>query len=322
MCYKSDICRKGSRSPISASKRNYLESFLTPSTRRVADISTPGSKARQMRTQSDDTPTFLRRDSQKAWIERQAKEGEDNEEASWSPVAVRRRPKLIGRGLSALVEGLRDMEDEKLDEEMEILREFEAGEGSTDKSTTVRKPPTVAVEDSQVFDMPLGPDGAEASDDDDDNDNKLIESRGRGGKPLRVWKKKGQKRTTRKANIRPNNTKWKPEPEWKAADGDAVDETTLIAETQVAGPIAKSPRDPEESDGLEYLDEDPSNRVEDSKTADAKPKARGRPSKPQCDAAIAKKKVSATAHANFRALKIKNKHSKGKKGARFGRGRR
>lgn len=38
---------------------------------------------------------------------------------------VRKLPKPAGRGLSALVKGLRDMEDEKLDEELEMLREME-----------------------------------------------------------------------------------------------------------------------------------------------------------------------------------------------------
>ena len=317
--------KKPSKSPTSASKRTYLDSFLTPSARRVADQHTPGSRSVISKIRYDETPSFLRRDSQGAWTGRQANNEihEANEASSWSPVAVRRRPKLAGRGLSALVKGLRDIEDEKLDEEMDMLRELEAGDDTVGVPSAMSKPPpVVVVEDSQVLDMPLGPDGAGASDDDDDEYQN--EGKGRDGRPLKVWKKRGQKRTTRKTNIKPNNAKWKPEPDWKGAkDGDSpVDELTLVAETQVEGATEKSAEHAEESDSMEYLEEDPWSEVEDSKLVSAKPKANdGRP-KSKLEAAPKKTKVSATAHANFRALKIKNKQSKGKRGGRFGRGRR
>lgn len=316
---------KPSRSPVRTSKRALLDSLLTPSAQRVIDKSTPRSKVGNGEIQFDETPTFLRRGSQKAWVGRPAGKVENydaNEAVSWSPVAVRRRPKLAGRGLSALVKGLRAMEDEKLDEELDLLREMEGGDDTKGQSGETRKPFTIAIEDSQIVDMPLGPDGARASD--DDSESLQDEGKGRDGELLKVWKKKGQKRTTRKTNIKPSTARWKPEPEWKATEEDdevVLDEPALVPETQIAGNAENLPERSEESDGIAYLEENSRREVEEPKAVKAKLKVRGRPLKSQGDAASTKK-VSATAHANFRALKIKNKQSKAKRGARFGRGRR
>lgn len=315
--------KRPARSPISASKRTYLDSFLTPSAQRLADRSTPGSRSGISKIQFDNTPSFLRRDSQRGWTEHQGQHSTESvadDEVTWSPVAVRKRPKLASRGLSTLVKGLRDMENERLDEELDILREMEVAEDTTVAPGTMLKPPIVVIEDSQVFDMPLGPDGAGASDDDlDDYEN---EGKGRDGRPLKVWKKKGQKRTTRKTNIKPNSAKWKPEPEWQGTkdDDDDADTLTVVAETQVAGSAELPLEQPEEDDNMNCLEEDLGSEVED--TIKMKPKAKDKPTKSRSDTAPKVKKVSATAHANYRALKIKNKQSRAKKGGRFGRGRR
>jgi len=322
---KQSTGKKPARSPISASKRTYLDSFLTPSAQRIADQSIPGSRSGISKIQFDNTPSFLRRDGQRGWLEHQGQHGAENgtdDAILWSPVAVRKRPRLAGRGLSTLVKGLRDMEDEKLDEDLDVLREMEAADNTTVAPGTMSKPPAVVVEDSQVFDMPLGPDGVGASDDDlDEYEN---EGKGRDGKPLKVWKKKGQKRTTRKTNIKPNNAKWKPEPEWQGTkdDDDAADGLAVVAETQLAGVAQKLLEQREEDDNMEYLEENALSEVEDSLLTKAKPNANHKPTKSRSDAAPKIKRVSATAHANYRALKIKNKQSKGKRGNRFGRGRR
>ena len=317
--------RRPSKSPISASKRTNLDSFLTPSAQRLAEKSTPVSRSGVSKIRFDETPNFLRRDSQRMWARWHPEDGNNHgaDQASpWSPVAVRKRPKLAGRGLSALVKGLRDMEDEKLDEEMDILREMEAGDNTVERSKAIVKPPTIAVEDSQVLEMPLGPDGDESSG--DDTDGHQSETKGRNGKPLKVWKKKGQKRTTRKTNIKPSNAKWRPEPKWTSTeDQDAVvEQPALVAETQFVEAIEQSPEHHKENDNMEYLDEDPWDEIEDSKAVKVTAKAKDKLPKSRGEAALHKKMVSATAHANFRALKIKNKQSRAKRGARFGRGRR
>lgn len=316
--------KRRSRSPPSSSKRTYLASFLTPSTRRVVGVDkTPRTTMSVSKLRFDDTPVFLRRDSQ-CFTQSQIAGQEDNENkedaSSWSPVAVRiMRPKPAGRALSALVIGLRDMEEAKLDDDLEMLREMESGNAHTAESQT-RPVPELCVEDSQVPDMPLGPDGQGGS---DSEDLEALEAEGkdRKGKPLKAWKKKGQKRTTRRVTIKPNTAKWKPEPEWKGgkdeeSEGEviAVEETQLITTANVTEAGAQA----ENLQTDAYYDtEDASDKGElqsQIKTKEANQKAPPTAKKN-------KKPVNAVAHANFRALKIKNKNSKAKGRGKFGRRR-
>ena len=216
---------------------------------------------------------------------------------------MRKPPRPAGKGLSALVKGLRDMEDEKLDEELEMLREVEGQCGPSSKTSQ----PKVLVNDSQVPDMPLGPDRGLESEDEEDIEKEAL---GRDGKPLKIWKKKGQKRTTRRVLMKPNIAKWKPEPAWKGeAESEEEDEQAVVEETQIT---TQKPNE-------DYQDELDS---EDANEADAGKKKTKKKAEGDKQGFVAKvRKISATAHANFRALKIKNKQSKGKRGARFGRRR-
>ena len=217
---------------------------------------------------------------------------------------MRKPPKPAGKGLSALVKGLRDMEDEKLDEELEMLREMEDQSGPSSKISL----PQVLVDDSQRPDMPLGPDGGLESEDEEDIEK---EGQGRNGKPLKIWKKKGQKRTTRRVLMKPNVAKWKPEPAWKGeAESEEEDKQAVVEQTQTT---TKRPNEDYEGD----LDSE-----EDANEAESGRKKTKKKADENKQGFVAKvKKISATAHANFRALKIKNKQSKGKRGARFGRRR-
>ena len=328
---RSSVKRR-SRSPPSSSKRTYLASFLTPSNRRVVDIgTTPDAAASVSKLRFDDTPMFLRRDSQRFSQNQNHNEAEDADAAdasSWSPVAVRVvRPKPAGRGLSALVKGLREMEEAKLDDDLEMLREMEGGGGDAPESHP--KPlSNIHVHDSQVPDMPLGPDGQGGSES-EDPEAQEAEGKDRNGRPLRIWKKKGQKRTTRRVTIKPNTAKWKPEPEWKGGreDDDGEEEIVRVEETQF-GITAQTPGAVSDAEALQTDDD----FVSECSSDDGKPqtqesaedakKQRGEPKqvheKPPQEK---KRKVSATAHANFRALKIKKKNSKGKGRGRFGRRR-
>ena len=217
---------------------------------------------------------------------------------------MRKLPRPAGKGLSALVKGLRDMEDEKLDEELEMLREIEGDFGPSSKISQSK----VLVDDSQRPDMPLGPDGELESEDEEDIEKK---GQGRNGKPLKIWKKKGQKRTTRRVLMKPNIAKWKPEPAWKGeAESEEEDEQAVVEQTQI------TTQRPNEDYVDELAGEEDANEAEGAKKK-TKKKADG--NKPGFVAKV--RKISATAHANFRALKIKNKQSKGKRGARFGRRR-
>jgi len=301
----SSAGKQHQKSPLSTSKQSNLNTFLTPSARRIINNTTPSSRSGVSKLRFDDTPAFLRRDSQRAPLGN-GKENEGlDEDISWSPIAVRKLPKAAGRGLSALVKGLRDMEDEQFNEEMDVLREMEGGGAGCSKAAQ----PKILVNDSQRPDMPLGPDGGGDSEDD-----RLYadEGKGRDGRPLKVWKKKGQKRTTRRVLMKPNTTKWKPELEWKG-EIDEVDEEAVGEETQLKG---RNPNDEEQGYGEDELhtNDDLGEGNEGRKKAEEKSgeKKEGFVTK-------IKKKISATAHANFRALKIKNKQSKGKRGGRFGR---
>ncbi|KAF6219343.1 hypothetical protein HO133_005168 [Letharia lupina] len=303
--------RMHQNSPISGTKSELLNDLFTPSTRRTTDCSTPASRGGLSKLRSDDTPAFLRRDSQRADVEKE-NVLRDETGVSWSPVAIRRLPKAAGRGLSALVRGLRQMEDEGLDEELDMLREMES-------EITPRNhldQPKVFVNDSQRPDMPLGPDGGLESD--EDGVEYANEGKGRNGKPLKVWKKKGQKRTTRRVLMKPNTAKWKPEPAWKVGQANR-DEEDGIAETQTVSADRSIDWKERGCDSDEYEDIEGSQGA--TRAENGKRDAFDKLGKKEGLAKKVKKKISATAHANFRALKIKNKQSKGKKGGKFGRKR-
>lgn len=218
------------------------------------------------------------------------------------------------------------MEEAKLDEELDMLREMEDGD-DIGQISRAKDAPKVCVEDSQVPDMPLGPDG-QGDSESEDLEALKAEGKDRMGRPLKVWKKKGQKRTTRRVTIKPNIAKWKPEPEWKGGkEGESEEEVAAVEETQSipAAPVAEADKNAEElQTDNNYIGEAASDEGEpqdQKRTEEAKP--RGRPEKAQKELPKErkKKKISATAHANFRALKIKNKNSKAKGRGRFGRRR-
>lgn len=295
----------------SSTKSKILGDFLTPTTCRSMACSTPVPRSGVSKLGLDGTPAFLRRNSQRADLGKGNVLG-DEEGVSWSPIAIRRPPKAAGRGLSALVRGLREMEDEGLDEGLELLREMES-------ESALRRhldQPKILVDDSQGPDVPLGPDGGLESDEDGVED--VDEGRGKDGRALKVWKKKGQKRTTRKVLMRPNATKWKPEPAWKAGQGDG-DEENGVAETQTVSADRSADWKAQGCNSGYEDTEDCQQMIQaDNARRDTFDKEL---EKEEVIASKVKKKISATANANFRALKIKNKQSKGKKGGRFGRKR-
>lgn len=119
--------------------------------------------------------------------------------------------------LSEIVRGLRQMEDEQHDDDLDALREMEGTQVNA------------LVGDSQAAETGAGIEngnmkpGAEAGE-----ENKV---------PLKVWRKKGQKRTTRRANMRPVKMKPKKENQWVAEDSgsengvgsEVVEETQQVA---------------------------------------------------------------------------------------------
>ena len=271
--------------PSSSVKRRCLDITQTPSSQRqhiLTDI-TPSSNRLNRLTQSclDDTPAFLKR-----YSEPSAFVGSDNAlgtDIPYSPPRMRLPRKPVGRSLSQLVKSLRKQEEEKLDEEMALMHELETGESAP------------VVKDSQVAELPLGADG----------EHDLSEDEEARAGPKRLWKKKGQKRTTRRANIGVNRAKWKPETEWKAGDGSDVENVpdTQVADGQ-AGAIGSSKTDTQQKDKKNTK----STKGKPSTSATAPDGKKTRKINP-----------NATSHANFRSLKIRNKNTKGRTGGRFGR---
>lgn len=91
----------------------------------------------------------------------------------------------IVRSLSSIIQGLRKQEDDKLDEELEMMREMEDADEDQESAK-----PTVQVEDSQVV-MPLGPDQGIESEESEEEERDT-------GVFRKPWKKKGLKRQTKR----------------------------------------------------------------------------------------------------------------------------
>ena len=295
------------KSPLGASKHSYLNTYITPSTCRVLSCkTTPASRTGVSKLCFEETPKFLRRDSQRMFA------GKENapvyDQIAWSPVTIRTLSKgHTIKGLSTLVKGLRDMENEKLDEDWDLLREMEEND-ALPNGTQKQK---VFVIDSQNPDMPLGLDGGLGS----EEIERSTDEAGIDGKPLKIWKKRGQKRTTRRVVMKPNTGRWKPEPAWKGGDVSGEDNLQGVEDSQSVKP---QPRYENQS----WEDEKLKGEIRAGKAANAIDRPRRNQPGKEGFATTVKKKISATAHANFRALKIKNRHSKGNQNGKYGKTRR
>ena len=272
-----------------------------------------------------ETPNFLRR--RRVLFSSNIRDGNKDEEngkegggGEWSPVYVRSPPpgKPAGKGLRALVEGLRGMEDEAWGDEEDVLREREMEGGESQGRAGA-----VLVGDSQVGERKLGADGEGGSEEEED----LAGGKEGQGGAKKAWRKKGQKRTTRRVTMKPNVARWQPEPEWKAGAGDeheGEEEAVIVRETQQASQgaadscAADTPFDPDVDPASQPMKSNGKRKPNPALASTcAPPLAQDIDSK--TTAKSRKKKIPATAHANFRALKIKNKSSKAKRAGGSGR---
>jgi hypothetical protein len=213
-----------SRTPQSSSKRYYLDAFITtPGKRKREDdeVGTPSSSKKLFAT-----PSFLRRVSHPmAPIE------EDDSHAMLPP----RRMKPLSRSFSSIIQELKNQEEERMEDEWDVLNEIEAGEDDTVVPKKQAEP--VQISDSQLVVMPLGPDRAPG-----ESESEEEVALGANGLPRKVYKKKGLKRQTRKTNIKPVLHKPK-----KAADleekAETDDEEETVGETQLDDPEGVSVED-------------------------------------------------------------------------------
>ncbi|KAI0023994.1 DNA replication/checkpoint protein [Xylariomycetidae sp. FL0641] len=277
------------RTPMSESKRNRLNTFMTPSKPKSDNplgARTPGSVSKLHLN----TPSFLRR----------APLPPLPEDGSYvSPPRARLPRKPLGRSLSSVVAGLRKMEEEKLDDDMEALHEMEnetIASKPTKPAPPVTKPKDDILEPDSQGQQLLG-----GFDDEGLYDSPTEEGVGRDGQPLRVYKKKGQKRTTRRVNMKPTRAK-RPQEQGGSEDeaDDVVHETQVNAKATDDEPFDLGP-DPE-TEASDEDDEDKKKKV--SKKTAPKEKKEGKVQK-------AAKKVNELAHANFKRLKLRNSGSKG-----------
>lgn len=203
-----------SRTPQSSSKRYFLDSFITtPGKRKREDddeVGTPSSSKKLFAT-----PSFLRRVSHPM-----APIGE--EENDDMPPPRRRQP--MSRSFSAIIQQLKHQEEERMDEDWDIMNEMEAEEH--DEAPPKKQAEQVQVLDSQLVVMPLGPDRAP-----EESESEEEVALGANGLPRKVPKKKGQKRTTRKSNLKPALNKPR-----KAADLEDKEESDggeVVPESQL-----------------------------------------------------------------------------------------
>ncbi|GAB7344469.1 hypothetical protein MBLNU457_2307t1 [Dothideomycetes sp. NU457] len=297
-----------SRTPASSGKRFLLDAFATPLKRKRDEEQPTPSGARG----SAETPAFLRRIDIEPFSTRLGTLTETEEPLS---LGVREPPfkkRGLVRSLSAIIRNLKQQEEEDADEDLAMMREMEAEEAGGPPSvrpSTIAKtpPPEILVENSQI-EMPLGPDGEINSDEEDDDDN-ANDGLDANGQPRRVWKKKGQKRTTRRVIMR-------PAPRLKATESQqTTSESQIVHETQLPDAIGSDV----EFDAGE-LDEDSDDEYNAStKSKITKPESQSQQKDSAGPIKKAVRKISAAAHANYCKLKIKNKNSKAKGRGRFSR---
>lgn len=199
----------------------------------------------------------------------------------------------MARGLSEIVASLRKVEDDHLDDDLDALREAE-NEGSmcnpalAAPNKTPGASESILTADTQALNLPLG-----GFDDEGLYDSADEEQLDR-GQPLRLFKKKGQKRTTRRVKMKPIKT-LRPEQDDTvpaATEGNVEDDYDSDPEVRA-------------SDVESDFEKKEAKAIKSTTRASRKTKEDGGTIKK------AARKVNELAHANFQRLKLKNNGAKG-----------
>ncbi|CRG88161.1 DNA replication regulator sld2 [Talaromyces islandicus] len=309
------------RTPASSSKKLYLERlFATPTTMRFATMvedeerqlpALQGPTVSETRAETNplcsETPSFLRRSNSGRYIPKA------DPSLGLSPVGVRKPQRFVGKGLSALVQGLRDMEEERMQDDWDILKELEAEQDPNGQAQSSRN---VQVSDSQVATNSMDPqeDGP-------------------------IWKKKAPKRTTRLVRLKPvMQTKPKTaqaavnqhsnsasgQDEENEEDEDLED---FMPDDFSDSDFAESTKKPNTTSSFsEKIKAMISGAKNKNPLANVTSKANNTTTTAKADNAKSistekepkKRKVNPDAHANYRSLKIRSR-GQGRFGRRFGR---
>jgi DNA replication regulator SLD2 len=301
------------RTPASRSKRLLLDGFSTPLKNRDLndqDSKTPSSVSKLVFS----TPSFLRR--------AQLPTVNEDGDGPLSPQMVRVPRKPLVRGLSSMLAGLRKMEDDAADEDLEALHEMEMMEagGATNPlhapipKVKVAEPP----EDILLADNQLGILGAfddEAALDSEPEDSNL----GRDGQPLKVYKKKGQKRTTRRVNMKPSRPKpaSRPSIPQNSSQLDSEDEFSQPSHDQTI-PETQPFDDLDTADFVDVRNFDSDTQSEYTASEGGTRYRRPNQEKKKSKSAnkdgrvkTAARKVTTLANQNFKRLKLRNSGAKG-----------
>ncbi|KXX75037.1 DNA replication regulator sld2 [Madurella mycetomatis] len=292
------------------------------------------------------TPAFLRRrtvtgatttaDGGLSRVDEQAEDCGAHGLEEWKVGPLRLPRKLVpgnGRGLSSVVAGLRKMEDEAHADEEEVMREMEmeaegrqVGMGETARATILEKreggvgdgqpsgpgkdggEKVTAKGEREVPPLLSGFDDEALYDSPDDEEDR----RQNGQQPPRMFKKRGQKRTTRLVNMRPTRAKRPAQTAATEDDEDTVHETqfnmtaTATLTNDEVDELGLSDPDIDDSDGGAGSSSD------DEKKTKQKKQSNNNSNKNETGVVKrAVRKVKATAHANFKRLKLRNSGAKG-----------
>jgi DNA replication regulator SLD2 len=292
------------RTPTQTGKQSMLDKFGTPATKPHPNKQT-GDTPSSVSKLHFSTPSFLRRDSQRP----QMLPTDNNDEfVALSPEPVRVPRKPLVRGLSSILAGLRKIEEEAADDDLDALREMENETGPNNPPANIKVPALDAalVDDSQPR-LPLGGFDDEGMFDSEPEEMKNP-TLGRDGKPLKDYKKRGQKRTTRRVNLKPSRSKPQAEPEQPQNDSEdePVGAAEMVPDTQVDDAADFDEARNFDSDsqseytasegGTRYRRPDQTRKRERTKDGKLKTVAR---------------KVNALAHQNFKRLKLRNSGAKG-----------
>jgi len=322
------------KTPLSTTKSRLLDSMVTPLKERDgnavalwANKSTPKS----VRKLQFGTPAFLRRRPLAAV-------DESGEYTSPQKMKPKRRP--FARGLSDLVANLRNVEEHAFDDEEEAMLEMEAEA----MGLTVNPMPSVSLSTPAVTETEsqsqavLVPDSQAEKPallggfDDEAAWDILPEEQLDRGRPMKEWKKKAPKRTTRKVNMRPTIVKRPVE----GQDGVGLrmlsdDEDETVPETQFDATQQPTTGDEEEDLNLEHPENEDDEydhkaetgkkrkrseaKMDGSAKGEKKKKRRaGKANEQREEEGKVKKavrKVNELAHANFKRLKLRNRGAKG-----------
>ena len=315
---EEELRNKHSRTPASSGKRFMLNAFITPSTNRILNgqgVATP-STVSKLRF---DTPSFLRRT--------QMPVVDENAEYIVSPETIRMPRKPLVRGLSSIVAGLRKIQDEEADQDLAALEEMENeqanGPTPAPKPKVLAKAARAELEPEILKDdrpkLPLGGFDDEAMYDSDPEEVKNPPL-GRDGQPLKVYKKKGQKRTTRRVKMKPTRAT-KPTPCTKPQNPNEDSEDELAASLP-EGTIPEA-QDQDEVEGEEEGFVDTARNYNSDSQSEYTASEGGtryrRPDQSKKRKVMGKdgkikniaRKVGALAHQNFKRLKLRNSGAKG-----------